>query len=113
MCDWPLIAAPAVTAHPALQQLARELQARFRDGVAAIIVYGSCLRAADPTDGLVDLYLLCDNYSAALGRGPAALGNRLLPPNVYHAQSGEGPRRVRAKVRSEERSCRERVYTKV
>ena len=48
--------------------------------------YGSCLRTGDDLDGLVDLYLLVDNYRAAYASRIQAFFNVLLPPNVYYLE---------------------------
>src|SRR5690606_27040233 len=70
--------------HPAIDALARRLAGR--PGIAAILFYGNMLR--DPSaGGLADLYVLTDNDRAWSGTGPAAAGNRLLPPNVYHLRA--------------------------
>lgn len=98
MNEWPLISAEPVTAHPAVRALIEDLRQRFRDDIRAVLIYGSGLRAADPSEGLLDLYLLCDSYLAAHGRHLPALANRLLPPNVYYAQADSDGTRVRAKV---------------
>ena len=98
MSSSSFVSVEAVTSHPALQQLADELQQRFRERIVAILVYGSCLRSGDPMDGLVDLYLLCDDYRETLGGSLPALANRLLPPNVYYAQSTYRGETMRAKV---------------
>jgi hypothetical protein len=68
-------------APPGIARLAQEIASR--PGVAAVLFYGNRLR--DPeADGLADLYVLTDHDRAWSGAGPAAAGNRLLPPNVYH-----------------------------
>lgn len=57
-----------------------------RPGVAAVLFYGNRLR--DPASGgLADLYVLTDDDRAWSGAGLAAVGNRLLPPNVYHLRA--------------------------
>ncbi|MDT8369165.1 MAG: hypothetical protein RQ745_08145 [Longimicrobiales bacterium] len=75
---------------PDADPLVSAMRARFGDGLRAVLVYGSCLRSGDYSEGLVDLYALVDRYrSAHPGRGHAVV-NRLLPPNVYHLQTGPG-----------------------
>lgn len=66
---------------PAIAELARQITAR--PGVAAVLFYGNMLRDAQ-AGGLADLYVLTDSDRTWRGAGPAALANRLLPPNVYH-----------------------------
>lgn len=72
--------------HPALQHLVTSLQSRYRNCAVAILFYGSCLRSGDPYDGLVDLYLIVDNYRCANQTGTKAFLNRILPPNVFYAE---------------------------
>jgi hypothetical protein len=91
---------PALTPppeHPALLQLVQTLRARYTGCAKAILFYGSCLRAGDPFDGLVDLYLIVDDYRCANSGRIKALWNRLLPPNVFYAEVPYGERRVRCK----------------
>ena len=74
-----------IEAGSALAQIGAELRKRH-GGVVGCIAYGSCLRSGDPFDGLIDFYLIVDNYRTALGPGMAACFNWLLPPNVYYAE---------------------------
>ncbi len=67
-------------------QLADAIRGRHGSGVAAVLVYGSCLRGTPPTDSLIDYYVLSDS-AAAISNNP--LSRWLcwtLPPNVYYAQ---------------------------
>ena len=81
-------------AGPAAEAMAARLMAR--PGAAAVLFYGAWLREG-AGEGPLDLYLLTDGNIAYHGVGPAALANRLLPPNVYR-EVIEGPERVEAKV---------------
>jgi len=72
--------------HPALTLLVESLRARHGACVAAVLFYGSCLRNGDPFDGLVDLYLVVDNYRCANNGRFKAFWNWLLPPNVFYAE---------------------------
>jgi hypothetical protein len=83
--------------HPALIHLVDRLKSRHGDCVAAILMYGSCLRSGDPYDGLVDLYLIVDDYRCANPGLFKALWNWLLPPNVFYAEFAHGQRTVRCK----------------
>ena len=75
----------------AVIELAHELRKLHGPCVEAIVMYGSCLRSGDPFDGLVDLYLLVDDYNRAYDRRWLAWANRWLPPNVfYHQMTHEG-----------------------
>ncbi|MFN2287647.1 MAG: hypothetical protein ABR578_04870 [Chromatocurvus sp.] len=82
----------------AFDSLLDTLAARHRGAVLGVLVYGSCLRSGDIFDGLVDIYLLCSGYRAAYRRYAQAVGNRLLPPNVYYAAHRSGERVLRSKV---------------
>ncbi|MFQ5643441.1 MAG: hypothetical protein ACE5FQ_07055 [Thiogranum sp.] len=83
--------------HPALHHLVASLQHRHGACVASILFYGSCLRSGDPYEGLVDLYLIVDNYRCANSGRLKALWNRLLPPNVFYAEFPHEARTVRCK----------------
>ncbi|MGI9463061.1 MAG: hypothetical protein ACR2OM_03930 [Aestuariivirgaceae bacterium] len=70
----------------AVTQLADTIRQRHGTGVAAILVYGSCLRGTPPTDSLIDYYLLGDD-ATAISHNPASRWLcRLVPPNVYYAE---------------------------
>jgi len=84
--------------HPALAQVIEELRAKHHDAIAGVLVYGSCLRSGDPFDGLLDLYLLCEDYRDAYPRPALALANRLLPPNVFYAETRSDGDILRCKV---------------
>ncbi len=82
---------------PALDALVASLRERFGPSLMGVLMYGSCLRSGDYFDGLVDLYLVVDNYTGAYGYGLAAAGNWLLPPNVFYAEAEVDGRRIRSK----------------
>ncbi len=81
----------------AVQVLVAELLDRYGPHVIAILMYGSCLRTGDPYEGLVDLYVLVDDYEPVYERRWLALANRLLPPNVFYLESEHRGRKVRSK----------------
>lgn len=70
---------------------------RYHDAVDAMLFYGSSLRSGDALDGLVDLYVVVDDYRKAYGNRLPAVFNRLLPPNVYYLEITVNGHRVRAK----------------
>ena len=82
---------------PAIGLLIDEILARHGEAVRAILFYGSCLRTGDELNGLVDLYLLVDNYRAAYKSRIQACFNRLLPPNVYYLERKFAGQVVRTK----------------
>jgi hypothetical protein len=88
---------PAPPDSPALSALVDALLRRHGHAVNAILFYGSCLRSGDLFDGLVDLYLIVDDYTAFYARKTRALANWLLPPNVFYSEIGVADRVVRAK----------------
>tara|TARA_R110002049_G_scaffold31098_19_gene105882 strand:- start:1714 stop:2667 length:954 start_codon:yes stop_codon:yes gene_type:complete len=100
---YPAVTGPDADSDPTLAALLEQLQGRFQNAVCATLVYGSCLRSGDIYDGLLDLYLICDNYRAAYQRALPAAANWLLPPNVFYAEQravGDAPadRILRSKV---------------
>ncbi len=72
--------------HQALLGLRARLQETYGDTLQGILYYGSCLRGGDPFDGLVDLYVIVDDYRRAFRKRSAALFNQLLPPNVFYLE---------------------------
>lgn len=103
MTSYPPVAGPDAASDPTLAALLAQLHARFHGAVCCTLVYGSCLRSGDIYDGLLDLYLICDNYHAAYRRPLLAAANWLLPPNVFYAEqqpvAGAAPgKTLRSKV---------------
>ena len=98
MSNYPSVAGPDTASEPALAALLQSLRDRHNDAICAVLMYGSCLRSGDLFDGLVDLYLICDDYVAAYGHSPLALANRLLPPNVFYAEEALKEETLRSKV---------------
>jgi hypothetical protein len=89
-----LVAAELARPQPAaLSRLVEAVLDRHGAAVRAILFYGSCRRTGD-LSGLIDLYVLYDAHRAFHGGRLAALGNRLLPPNVTLISAGG----LRAKV---------------
>jgi hypothetical protein len=82
---------------PSIAAVAEAASRRHGPGVAAVLFYGSCLRAGEDVGSVVDLYLLADSYEK-VHRGPLMrLLNRMLPPNVYYIETPFAERAVRAK----------------
>jgi hypothetical protein len=61
-----------------------ERLASGRDGVAAVVLYGSRLAGGAAADSERDYFVLVDSLSAYHRDAAHALANRLLPPGVYH-----------------------------
>lgn len=78
-------------------ELVSELRSRFHDSVDALILYGSCLRNNDIHSGIIDLYVIVGSYRSAYTKKSLRFLNRLLPPNVFYLESGNGPEKLRIK----------------
>lgn len=98
MSSYPQVAGPDTSSEPALGALVAELRRRHHDAINTVLVYGSCLRSGNIYDGLLDLYLVCDDYTQAYGHGALALANGLLPPNVFYAEQAHDGQVLRSKV---------------
>ncbi|MFO7758500.1 MAG: hypothetical protein R6V26_08490 [Roseovarius sp.] len=94
---YPAPDGPSPETSPALRALVSALERRFGDGMQGIVLYGSCLRSADPLEGLVDLYVLVDPTPRAEPRLWLRLAGRVLPPNVYYIEAPVGQGIVRCK----------------
>jgi len=81
----------------AVAALGEVLRGRFGRHAQAVLFYGSCRRANDDSGGIVDLYLLVDDYRAAYGSVMPAIANRMLAPNVYYLEIPFAGRIARAK----------------
>lgn len=87
----------AARAPDAVTALGEVLRGRFGRHALAVLFYGSCRRASDDAGGLVDLYVLVDDYRGAHGSFLPALANRLLAPNVYYLETPYAGRVAHAK----------------
>lgn len=65
-----------------LDAIVQALHTRLGDGLTALLVYGSCLRNGDLTNGMVDLYALVDSYAHVHQKRLQQLANAWLPPTV-------------------------------
>lgn len=81
----------------AAHALVARLRERYGTAVRGVLFYGSCLRRGDAFDGLVDLYVLVDNYRDTYSNSALTALNYLLPPNVFYMETRVGERVVRAK----------------
>jgi hypothetical protein len=115
MSNYPPVSGPDPKDDPVLENLLEGLYRRHNQAICATLVYGSCLRSGDIYDGLLDLYLICDNYTAAYGAGLLAAANWALPPNVFYAEEKGPDKTLRAKVtvislRDFQRGCSRRWF---
>jgi hypothetical protein len=79
-----------------VRALADALCTRYGDAVVAILVYGSCFRH-HTDEGLVDLYLIVDDYRCLEAESARRWLYRILPPTVFYLQVSLGERLVCAK----------------
>lgn len=77
--------------------LTQEILSSYGHAVQAILFYGSCFRKGDDVDGMVDLYVIVDNYRHVHRKSSHAFLNKLLPPNVYYLEVPYQGRMSRAK----------------
>lgn len=83
---------------PGAARLVDAIRARHGDAVRAVLFYGSCRRdEGSEGDGLLDFYVFVERYGDLYDSRLAALANRLLPPNVFYMQTGEGDGVLRTK----------------
>ena len=78
-------------------RLSDEIRRRHGETVVAVVFYGSCLRKRDARGGVLDFYVLVDDYRRAYASRLMALANAWLPPNVFMLILGEGESALRAK----------------
>lgn len=74
-----------------------EILRRHGSAVSAVLFYGSCLRKKNVIGGVLDFYAVVDSYRAAYGRGPLAMANSVLPPNVFMVSVRKDGREAHAK----------------
>ncbi|MDT8408085.1 MAG: hypothetical protein RQ741_00670 [Wenzhouxiangellaceae bacterium] len=87
----------AAAAPDGLEPLLEAIRKRCGPALRAVVLYGSCRRSADIHDGLVDLMAVVSAYRPVHDSAVAAALNRLLPPNVYYLETGDGRQRLRCK----------------
>lgn len=73
------------------------LAKKYGKAVQGILLYGSCLRAGTDQDGLVDCYVIVDQYASVYQSVWLALLNHWLPPNVFYGEVNLEGRIVRMK----------------
>jgi hypothetical protein len=86
-----------VPTRPQIASIAAALAARHAPTAQAVLAYGSCLRDGGVSEGLVDLYVLVDDYAGTHASAWERRGNALLPPNVYYAEHEFDGAMLRAK----------------
>ena len=74
-----------------------ELKLRFDLSLEAILLYGSCLRSHEIGDGVVDFYVVVDDYSNAYQEHYLRYFNEWLPPNVFYLEVSAREKTFRSK----------------
>lgn len=82
---------------PDFQILLEALLEQFKTAVDAVILYGSCLRTGDLDEGIVDLYVLVNDYNKAYSRQYLSYLNAWLAPNVFYLEVPHQNKTLRAK----------------
>jgi hypothetical protein len=82
---------------PAFLAMAAHIQKTHGGKVRAVLAYGSALRGTAPGDTLLDLYLLTDSFEDVSTNPISRLACRLVPPNVYYAETTFQGETLRAK----------------
>jgi hypothetical protein len=81
---------------PGVEWLAQQLVEVHSETVLGVIFYGSCLRS-DTDDGIVDFWVVVDDYRAAYSRPWHAGINLVAPPNVFYVEYEHEGRTLRTK----------------
>ena len=63
------------------------LKTRYGDAVLGILYYGSCFRSGVEKDGILDMFVIVDDYRNIYRESTLAIANKLLPPNVFYCES--------------------------
>lgn len=82
---------------PAAMALNDELRAQYGDAVLGILYYGSCFRTGTEKDGILDIFIIVDDYRNVYPSRTLALANTLLPPNVFYYEMDHGDTTLRTK----------------
>lgn len=87
----------AEPATPSAVAFSEVLVRRFGGATAAVLFYGSCLRR-HTAEGVLDFYVLVDDYRQVYPGRWFAFLNTVLPPNVFYLVHRTGGETLRAKV---------------
>jgi len=86
----------ATPVRPGVRWLADQIRQRHGDGVLGVLFYGSCLRS-ESDEGVLDFWVVVDDYAQAHTRRSHAWINRVAPPNVYYLERNLDGRVLRTK----------------
>lgn len=92
---------------PSVDWLARELANRHGDTVLGVLFYGSCLRQTTD-EGVLDFWLVVDDYADAYDRALLAFVNPIAPPNVFYLERDHEGHTLRTKYGVIDRDAFER-----
>jgi hypothetical protein len=93
-----IVGQPSVRPIPdSIQAAGKFLAQKYGQAVQGILLYGSCLRAGTDQNGLVDCYVIVDQYASVYQSTWLALLNSWLPPNVFYGEVDLEGRKVRMK----------------
>lgn len=67
---------------PSVSWLASDIATRHGESVLGVLFYGSCLRK-ETDEGVLDFWVVVENYRAAYSNPVHALINPIAPPNVF------------------------------
>jgi len=81
---------------PSVTGLARVLAERHGDAVLGVLFYGSCLRQTTD-EGVLDFWVVVDDYAGAYAGSLLAWVNPIAPPNVFYLEREIGGRLLRTK----------------
>ncbi len=70
---------------------------RFSVSLDAVILYGSCLHSCNLDEGIIDLYVIVDQYRNAYSERHLSYLNAWLPPNVFYLEVTHQGKTLRAK----------------
>ena len=72
----------ATSVRPSVEWLAAEIAAIHGPTVSGVLFYGSCLRKKTD-EGVLDFWVIVDDYDDAHSKAGHALVNRVAAPSVY------------------------------
>lgn len=81
---------------PEIEWLAGEIAANHGETVLGVLFYGSCLRN-DTIDGVLDFWVVVDDYREAYAKGWLARINQIAPPNVFYIEREHQGQTLRSK----------------
>lgn len=73
---------------PRVAAVAQSIAEQHPNASRAVLFYGSCLRQKTLDGLMLDFYLIVSDYRAAYEKTWLAIGNALVPPNVFYFEDG-------------------------